>query len=66
MYIPKSANVSNLEKEIFSLVDLDDYITAYDSIDPSIYDVRYDFKSLLNHQPELRQFGRVAVVFIAL
>lgn len=61
-FIPSTTDVLNLQYNIFSLADLDDYITAYDSIQTTTYDINYNYQSILNHKPELRLLNKDPVL----
>jgi len=62
VFKPDAREVINLQNNIFSLVDLDDYVRAYDTILTSTYDVVYNYQSLLNHKPELTLLSKDPVL----
>lgn len=62
VFKPDAREAISLQNNIFSLVELDDYITAYDTISSSTYDVKYNFQSILDHQPELTLLSKDPVL----
>jgi hypothetical protein len=60
---PVTTEAISLQNNIFSLVDLDDYIDAYDSIQTTTYDVSYNYQSILNHKPELTLLSKDPILF---
>lgn len=62
IFIPSTTDITNLQYNIFSLVDLDDYVDAYDSMQATTYDINYNYRSILNHKPELTLLSRDPVL----
>jgi hypothetical protein len=62
IYIPVATDVINMQNNIFSLVDLDDYVAAYDNILASTYDADYNSQSILNRKPALTLLTKDPVV----
>jgi hypothetical protein len=63
IFRPDANDVINLQNNIFSLLDLDDYINAYDSIRTTTYDVSYNYQSIANHKPELTLLSKDPLLF---
>ena len=58
-----TTDLTNIENNIFSLIDLDDVIKAYDSVQVSTYAVDYNYQSILNHKPELTLLSSDPILF---
>lgn len=52
-YLPSQAQVNIYETEFFSLLNLNDIVHAYDSIQTSSYRITYNYQNMLYHQPVL-------------
>src|SRR3982751_343621 len=63
IFRPDANDVISLQNNIFSLVDLDDYINAYDSIRTTTYDVSYNYQAIANHKPELTLLSKDPLLF---
>jgi len=52
-FLPDNRNVEKTESEIFSLLNLDDYVTSWDSAETTTYRTKYDFSEMLRKNPPL-------------
>ena|SRR5689334_1419798 len=48
------ADLKKMQNEFFSLINLDDYVEAYDHISDKTYDIIYNYQSILGRQPALQ------------
>jgi hypothetical protein len=52
-YIPVVTDLSRSKADIFSMRNLDNYITSYDRMDNKTYSNNYDYHDILHHEPAL-------------